>query len=546
MNAKNLIRFTAILFFVLISFFCSQKKPEVLPQQMTKFNLLSEEADLLYDRGSYTSLKQAYSIYKNLQTYPDFQNRTLKKLAKTALLLAIRENELFIIGDEYLIKALDLIGSYPELSDFSSYAAIVIFSSKRGTGITRRGLNGQYNREEYTQWTKKNIVQLNADLKDKAETDVFYAYFYLSLNAEFPYHISKEDDFTRFSTIFPNSPLIRYKLSVFPKFDQKRIEVLLQGDPEFYEAYFFLGDKALNLGSTLTAEKNLLQAYEQIPASISVLTLLTQIHFLLEEFDLSLMYNENILVLAPEYRDSLLGKAICLGYLGRHEEALDILNTLIELGMYLMGESHYWLAWNYHETGQLESAWENIRRASNYLVGHFEVHSLAGIIAFDRAEIEASEDQFKKALWMNQDDCEASFYMGKILGLRNEWEQSGINFERAALCNAGMENALKDKIKEIETSTFNPSRKQKYLTKKRIQMKKVQVAKATSFYNAAAGYFNVGQNEKALELALSAKDSKTLLPRVEELIDKIKNKINLEYSRLLLDKTLENVQTQFY
>lgn len=467
MDTKLVKSIAIISFFALITLSCSPKKPELSPQQLTNFTLLSTEADLLYERGGYVSLKKAYAIYEDLQTFPALQNRILRKLAKTALLLAIRENELDIIGDEYLTKALELIESYPELSEFSSYAAIVLFSSRRGNGIPRRGLNGQYNREENYQWTNKNIVPLNADLKEKAETDVFYSYFYLTLNASFPYNIKEEDDFTRFLDIFPNSPLIQYKLSLFPKFDQKRMEDLLKSDPEFYEAHFFLGDRSLNLGNTLTAEKSFLQAYEKIPASISVLTRLTKIHFLLEEFDLSLEYNENILELAPEYRDSLLGKAICLGYLSRHEEALNILNMLIELGMYLMGESHYWLAWNQHEIGQLEPAWENIKRASNYLIGHFE---------------------------------------------------------NAALCNAGLERVLQKKIKELEDSTLNPSRKEKHITKKKIQMKKVQVTKATAFYNAAAGYFNTGQNEKALELAQNARDSKALKSKVDELINKIKEK----------------------
>ncbi len=393
MSAKKRLRFIFFLSFVaLISFLCSPKKPEFSPQQMAKFNHLSTEANVLFEKGSYVSLKKAFTIYQDQLAYPAFQNRTLIKLVRTALLLAIRENELSIIDEE--------------------------------------------------------------------------------------------DDLTRFLHQFPNSPLIQYKLSVFPKFDQKRMEALLQNDPEFYEAHFFL-----------------------------------------EEYDLSLEYNEKILALAPEYRDSLLGKAICLGYLGRHEEALDILDRLIQLGMYLMGESHYWMAWNLHELGQLESAWENVKRASNYLIGHSEVHSLAGIIAFDMSKVEASEEQFKKALWLNKGDCEASFYMGKIYSLRNEWVQSGIHFENAALCNAGMERALQQKIKELEESALFPSRKEKLIIKKKIQIRKVQVTKATAFYNAAAGYFNVGQNEKALELAQNAGDSKALKSKVEELINKIKEKI---------------------
>jgi len=526
MSAIKLFRSLAIFsIIVLFALSCSQKKPEFSPQQLAKFNLLSTEADMFYESGSYVSLKKAFASYEDQLTFPAFQNRTLRKLAKTALLLAIRENELSIISDEYLTKALDLIESHPELSELSSYAAIVIFSSRRGSGIPRRGLKGQYDRDEYYQWINNNIVSLNADLKDKAESEEFYAYFYLTLKASFPYNIKEEDNFSRFLDIFPNSPLIQYKLSLFPKFDQKRMETLLQNDPDFFEAHFFLGEMSLNLGNTLTAEKSLLKAYEKIPTSISLLTLLTKIHFLLEEFDDCLEYNEKILAITPEYRDSLLGKAICLGYLGRHEEALYILHTLIELGMYLMGESHYWLAWNQHELGQLEPSWENIKRAFNYLIGHYEVHSLAGIIAFDMSNIEASEEQFKKALWINKGDCEASFYMGKIFSLRNEWEQSGIHFENAALCYAGMERALQEKIKELEDSALTPSRKEKHITRKKIQMKQVQVTKATAFYNAAAGYFNAGQNEKALDLAQNAKGSKALKPKVEELINKIKRLI---------------------
>jgi len=520
---------------VLLALSCSQKKPEFSPQQLAKFNLLSSEADLFYERGSYVSLKKAFAIYQDQQFFPAFQNRTKRKLVKTALLLASRENELSIIGVNYLIKALDLINSFPALSEFSSYAAIVFYPQRRDSGILRRGStiprNGlikQYNPDDYYTWINKNFISLDADLKEKAESEEFYAYFYLTLKALFPNSIKEEDNFFRFLDIFPNSPLIQYKLSVFPKFDQKLMNTLFQNNPDFFEAHFFLGEMSLNLGNTLTAEKSLLKAYEKIPTSISLLTLLTKIHFFLEEFEECLEYNEKILTITPEYRDSILGKAICLGYLGRHEEALEILHTLIDLGMYLMGESHYWLAWNQHELDQLKPAMENIKRALNYLIGHFEVHSLAGIIAFDMSDIEASEEQFKKALWINRGDCEASFYMGKIFSLRNNWAQSGIHFETAALCNAGMERALQEKIKKLEDSALTPSRKEKHIIKKKIQMKKVQITKATAYYNAAAVYFNAGQGKKALELVQHARDSKTLKSKVEELIKKIKELITQE------------------
>ncbi len=128
MPAIKLLRSFAIFsIIILFALSCIRKKPEFSSQQLEKFNLLSSEADMFYESGSYVSLKKAFVIYEDQQTFPAFQNRTLRKLVKTALLLAIREYELSIIGDEYLTKALDLIDSFPVLSEFSSYAAIVFF-----------------------------------------------------------------------------------------------------------------------------------------------------------------------------------------------------------------------------------------------------------------------------------------------------------------------------------------------------------------------------------------------------------------------------------
>ena len=62
-------------------------------------------------------------------------------------------------------------------------------------------------------------------------------------------------------------------------------------------------------------------------------------------------------------------------------------------------------------------------------------------------------------------------------------------------------------------------------------MKKVQITKATAYYNAAAVYFNAGQGKKALELAQNARDSKTLKSKVEELINKIKELITQKWNK---------------
>ena len=525
MVSSKVYKWTAILSLGIILLSCTQRKPEFSPQQLAEFNQKYAEADALYQKGSYLSLREAFDLYTSLQSFPAHQSRTKTKLLKTSLLLCLRENELSIAEDRHLRSALDLIESNPEYEEYASLVSLVLFTSPGGSVNLRGSISSQYDLENFFDWIRENIVDLNSELKEKAETDVFFTYFYLTLHEDFRHNLEEEEDhFERFLEMFPDSNLIRYKMSVFPEFDRHRLESILEKDPDFWEAYYLLGNIFLLEGRVLTAEKNLIKVFDQIPKSISVLKLITKIHYMLEEFKESLEFNEKILMLTPNYRDALLGKAICLSYLNRLDEAIVILNRLIEMGMYLMGESHYWLAWNLYEKGDLSAAWENAQRAQNYLIGHSEVHSLAGKIAFDSNRIDAAEDQFKKALWINAGDCEASFYMGKIFGIREIWEQSGIHFENAALCNAGMESALIDKIKELSDSPMSEDRKQKHIARKNIQLRQVSVTKATAFFNAAAGYYNAGLTDKALHLAENAREHEKFRQMADGLIGQIKKK----------------------
>ncbi len=70
MSAKKIFRSFAIFFIIILfALSCSQKKPEFSPQQLAKFNLLSTEADMFYESGSYVSLKKAFAIYEDQQTF---------------------------------------------------------------------------------------------------------------------------------------------------------------------------------------------------------------------------------------------------------------------------------------------------------------------------------------------------------------------------------------------------------------------------------------------------------------------------------------------
>ena len=133
-----------------------------------------------------------------------------------------------------------------------------------------------------------------------------------------------------------------------------------------------------------------------------------------------------------------------------------------------------------------------------------------------------AEKNFKESLELNKKDCEACFYLGSVYSRKEDWEKSGEYFKKAADCNLLTENSLQKKIQEVQDSTFSEARKKKHLTRKKIQLEKIRLTRATAFYNAAAGYFNFGLGEKALPLAEKASKHSSLKEKAEELIQNIK------------------------
>jgi len=319
---KNITLKKFLIFFLLILLsFCAPKKKIEISPQVVEYQNKVKEADTLFKIGSYTCLKEAFQIYHNLLSEPHSQEQTKEKLTKTGLLLTLREKELGVLKNKYLEQPSDIIKASPSLPEFSLYLEIVNSIPKETKGAT------QDEKEDisrvFATWDKlkKNIDTWNEQLKEKSETDEFVAYLYISLNRSLPFHIKTKDkpDFSRFLEVFPDSSLIQYILSLYPKENQKNLEELVQKEPRFHEVYFFLGEIALRRQQLITAERNFLKAYEQIPESSSTVISLASIYFGFEELEKSLEFHEEALRMAPAYRAALLGKALCLGYLGKND-----------------------------------------------------------------------------------------------------------------------------------------------------------------------------------------------------------------------------------
>jgi len=525
------IKSVCIIFLLIVSLFCSPKKKAVLtPLQREELENKTETADRLYKAGSYTCLKESCQIYKDLLSTPHNQKSIKEKLIKALILLIIRQRELGIHDSNSIDEASALIQNNPFLSGFSTYFELADSIPVMTKGMRSDIMDDSRRADSRRERLKENIEKWRQELEEKSKTDEFYAYLYLARNFHFSYYI-KEDkviretaDLNYLRDIFPHSLLIQYKLSFCPQEDVESMRKLLQTEPRFYELHYFLGEQSLKRGMLVTAEKNFLKCFEHIPESLPNVISLASVYFAFEELEKSLNFYDKALSMAPEFREALLAKAICLSYLERHEEAIEVCNEILRRGGFYLGDTCYWLSWNQNELERLDDAWESIEKSKSYLIGYSQVFSLAGVIAYKKGEKDIAEKNFQEALSLDPNNCEAAFYLGKIYGERQEWAKSGEYYERAAICHYGKELTLERKIAEIEGAEFSEERKQKMIAKKKVQLKKTIITKATFFYNAAAGYFNAEMDDQALKLAEQASSHDALKQKAEELILKIKER----------------------
>lgn len=510
-----------ILFLFLALLFpscASKKKPEVTPQQLVEYNKLIQPGDELYSRGCYVCLKQAYELYEQALSFPVFQRKNREKLLKTAILLGLRERELGILQETYFPKAEDIIATSSFLADYSAPLKIARTIPRKTVGVVGDFVEDGDRVIVPFDDVRADLENWTNFLKQKSELEDIYAYLKIGFFSTFSYLIKEELDIESIEQAFPDSPLIRYKLAILPKRNPLILENLAQDDPQFYEAFFFLGQKALKMRLLVTAEKNFLKAYQEIPESSSLVISLASIYFAFEELETSLEFYEKTLEMAPAHRDALLGKAMCLSYLGRHEEAIDVCTNILALGKYYLGESHYWLAWNQNELEQWENAWENIETSKKYLIGHGEVFFLAGLIAFNQKRLDEAEKNLLEANKQDASNGDPSYYLGKIKNIQEDWLNSGAYFELASSRYEIKENMIQEKINAIKDSEFSEERKKKHLARKMSQLRKIQLTKATAWYNAAAGFYNAGYQKKARQLADKAATHNALKDKAEELL----------------------------
>jgi tetratricopeptide (TPR) repeat protein len=484
--------------------------------EVTEQILKIQEAAALVQKGHYLAFQRAVRIYGELYGRRALRPKVATPYVEACLLLALREKEIGLDNPGTVAAAEKLLGENSVPALFGACLTLISAIPPRTRGVMRD--------IETKNWGKagQDLKAAEETVRKNAAASPFAGCVLASWFCSFGRYSEKWRDPAEYLKLFPDSLLIKYEVAICGDEKSGLLEEILALEPGFAEAHYHLGEVALKEGRLLEAETHLLKAYESIPESPQTRILLAGIYFATEEFDRSLEFYDLTLQVSPEYRDALLGKAICLSYLGRYDESMGLLNRILELGYWLLGEAHYWFAWDLHELKRDAEALGHVDEAKGRLPTNSEVFGLAGTIALELGELGRAEKDFLESLKYNPVNGESLFGLGTIAGRKDRWEESAGYYEKAGRAWESAQTTLRTKIEEIKSSVLSEDRKARLVRKREAQLERLGLAGATAFYNAGAAYLNAGLKDKAAGAAAKSVTHPALKQKSEELLRSIK------------------------
>lgn len=493
--------------------------PEPSPPGDTEERI--QKAVSLAARGSYAQLDEAFRICDGLYSFAALKSRLAAPFLDTGLLLAVREKELGIWNPGPIDRSIELMKEHPELGDYRLWLAIAGFLWPKGRGVVQK-IDERFSSDEIIAALQK----AEPALAEGAARSPVFAYLYATYKWYNLKPLEKAEGLEAVVEAFPDSMLLKYKKAVCPVENAPLLEKLLAEEPEYLEAFLHLGVVSLAQGKLIEAEERFLKALPALSRSQALLLRLASVYFALEEVEESLAFFEKTIEAFADNRDALLGKAICLGLMGRNDEALVVLDAILAKGYQLVGEAHYWEAWNFHEKKDLERAASHIAESKGRLPTAAEVFALSGLVELEGGNLDAAEKDLQESLKFNSADAEAMFNLAKVKALKEQWLESAAIYRTSGFLYAETGKGLTAKMAEIRESRLSEARKARLLRKKEAQFRQAEISKATAFYNAAAGYANSGNGILAIASAQDAAAHPAMAGRAEELIALIKKRLD--------------------
>ncbi len=231
--------------------------------------------------------------------------------------------------------------------------------------------------------------------------------------------------------------------------ERARLDALASADERWVEADVALARLDVGEGRmTGDAERRFARAVAAFPDSAALWLALALVRQARAELDTALDAYAEVLRLVPDHREALLGQAVCFTQLSRRDEAIAAASRLIDLGMYHMGEAHYWRSWNRLRSGQLDEAWADSEQALKLLYGT-DAFTLSGLVALARGETAVAAERFQKAVGMDGENCLARTQLGVSLARGGDAAAAAGAFDAAVMCHVSEADARRKELEDL-------------------------------------------------------------------------------------------------
>jgi tetratricopeptide (TPR) repeat protein len=257
--------------------------------------------------------------------------------------------------------------------------------------------------------------------------------------------------------------------------------------------------------------------YKRFPSSPSVTYLSGNFNQLIGDCRAGLKFYEETLAKKPEHEDALLGRTICLTYLKRNEEAIAEATHMISLRTDNIDQAYYWRSWNHYTRQELDLARADIELAKARHASA-PIYTLAGMIEHDQDDLTPAEKDLDSAVQMSDNNCTAMWYLALVALKREQWTNSGGQFQRAMDC---YEVSVKDDeqgLKSMQSRTdIDPDFKARQITGFEAAITEDRSHQYAAAFNAANQFAHGGDVAAAKKLLEVAAKDPSLSDKVEQL-----------------------------
>ncbi len=476
-------------------------------------------ADALVSAGCLDCLTSAFHAYGALRSEAATREAATLGAFRAATLAAIRERELGVDDSGFLTQARDIAAGNPLVTP-AALALVEIAESLPTQGGIGQPLSDDDRARR--QRALQNRTAYQDQLRTQADADPLSAYLWLSFNCAYDSTQPEvQQSWLQQLPRWRETRLIRFKAAVCGRRDVTELEAFVAEDPRFVEAHYLLG-LAATLGGRLDAALgHFEQAYVWRPRWPAVTSSIAAAHVAREDFEQAIVFFDRTLELLPQSPEGLLGKARALTFLGRYTAAIDILDTLLSLGRWFIGEAHYWRAYGEHELRSYDAAWRDVE-AADKLVFNSDVPKLAGLISYKRGDLDLARRRFLLSLTRFERDCETLYFLGMVLVEQRDWSASTERFTTAASCLGSELTAIERAIEAIRRSSDPPDVQARQIARREQRLAGDRRMLATSWFNLAVSHFNLARREEARTFAEKVLADPQFGARAKELLDRLR------------------------